>query len=56
MFVILFMILSWGGPIGLGVFLGGLGIYYWGNSHDRRSKLEQSAAKRAAREQPRGDT
>lgn len=55
MFVILFMILSWGGPIGLGALLAGLGIYYWGNSHDRRSKLEQSAAERAAREQRGGD-
>lgn len=25
-----FLILSWGGPIGLGALLAGLGVYYWG--------------------------
>lgn len=28
--LILFLILSWAGPIGLGAFLAGLGVYYWG--------------------------
>jgi len=28
--LILFMIFSWAGPIGLGALLAGLGIYYWG--------------------------
>jgi hypothetical protein len=27
-----FLLLSWGGPIGLGIFLAGLGVYYWGLS------------------------
>jgi len=28
----LFLVLFWCGPIGLGVFLSGLGVYYWGRS------------------------
>lgn len=27
--------LLWGSPIGLGVFLAGLGIFYWGKSYDK---------------------
>jgi hypothetical protein len=30
----------WPGPIGLGFFLAGLGIYYWGLAHCRQSKME----------------
>jgi hypothetical protein len=26
------LVLSWGSPIGLGVMLAGLGVYYWGKS------------------------
>jgi hypothetical protein len=37
-FVILFMSLSWASPIGLGFFLGMLGVYYWGRSHDKKYK------------------
>ncbi|MCB0159582.1 MAG: hypothetical protein KDD83_15725 [Caldilineaceae bacterium] len=33
-----FLILFWSGPIGLGIFLAGLGVYYWGRSLDRKSK------------------
>jgi hypothetical protein len=28
----LFLSLFWCGPIGLGVFLAGLGVYYWGRA------------------------
>jgi hypothetical protein len=38
--LIWFLILFWCGPIGLGVFLAGLGIFYWGQSHARKSKQQ----------------
>ena len=38
--LIWFLILSWAGPIGLGAFLAGLGVFYWGQGYDRRSKKE----------------
>ena len=36
--VLWFLILFWSGPIGLGIFLAGLGVYYWGKSLDRKSR------------------
>jgi hypothetical protein len=27
-----FLTMSWGGPIGLGVFLAGLGVFFWGSA------------------------
>lgn len=30
LWLILFLLLFWSGPIGLGIFLAGLGVYYWG--------------------------
>jgi hypothetical protein len=34
----MFLVLFWCGPIGLGVFLSGLGVYYWGRSRAERAK------------------
>ena len=48
-FVLMFMILSWAGPIGLGVFLGGLGVLYGGMSRDRESKLAVRQSKDGTR-------
>jgi len=28
---------SWGSPIGLGILLMGLGVFYWGKSLDKKS-------------------
>jgi len=33
----MFVLLFWTGPIGLGVFLAGLGVFYWG-----RAKLDET--------------
>jgi hypothetical protein len=33
-----FLILFWPGPIGLGVFLAGLGVFFWGQSRMRKSE------------------
>jgi hypothetical protein len=38
--LVAFLVLFWTGPIGLGVFLAGLGVYYWGMSRYRLSKQE----------------
>jgi hypothetical protein len=35
-----FLILSWGGPIGLGVLLAGLGVFYWGQGQAKRAQKE----------------
>ena len=32
---------DWGGPIGLGIFLAGLGVYYWGRGYHEKSKKEK---------------
>lgn len=37
-FVTLLMIFSWGSPIGLGIFLALLGVYYWGKSFVKKEK------------------
>jgi hypothetical protein len=42
-FVLVFMILSWAGPIGLGIFLAGLGVYYWGRSLYEKSKKDENS-------------
>jgi hypothetical protein len=36
-----FVVLFWTGPIGLGFFLGGLGVFYWGRSMYLKSKNKQ---------------
>ena len=41
-FVLVFMILSWAGPIGLGIFLAGLGVYYWGRGYHEKSKKDKN--------------
>lgn len=41
-FVVWFLTLSWGGPIGLAIFLAGLGIYYWGRSLYNKSKKDDN--------------
>ncbi len=33
-----FLILFWTGPIGIGIFLTGLGILFWGISLNRKAK------------------
>lgn len=33
-----FLILSWAGPMGLGVFLAGLGVFFWGQARMRESQ------------------
>jgi hypothetical protein len=38
--LVAFLVLFWPGPIGLGIFLMGLGVYYWGLSKNRESKRE----------------
>ena len=35
-----FLVLFWTGPIGLGVFLAGLGVFYWGQGHVKKSQRE----------------
>jgi hypothetical protein len=37
-----FVLLFWTGPIGLGFFFVGLGVFYWGRSLYLRSKNEQT--------------
>jgi len=39
--LVLFLILFWSGPIGLGFFLMGLGVYYWGRSLYEKSKKSE---------------
>ena len=36
--LVMFLTLTWAGPVGLGVFLAGLGVYYWGRAQSRRAK------------------
>ena len=35
-----FMILSWGGPIGLGFLLAGLGVFLWGQGQAKKPGRE----------------
>jgi hypothetical protein len=37
--IISMVTISWGGPIGLGIFLMGLGVLYWGTA--QKQKAEQ---------------
>ena len=39
--VLVILALSWGGPIGLGILLIGLGVFYWGRSLDLKSKRDE---------------
>jgi hypothetical protein len=39
--IVWFGILSWGGPIGLGVLLAGLGVFFWGQGQARMSEKEK---------------
>lgn len=34
----LFLVLFWCGPVGLGIFLMGLGVYYWGRAQAAKSR------------------
>ena len=36
--LIWFLIFSWGGPLGLGVFLAGMGVFYWGQSRMKQAQ------------------
>jgi hypothetical protein len=40
LFVLVFMI---GGAIGMGFFLMGLGVFYWGRSLDKKSKQDDNS-------------
>jgi hypothetical protein len=37
----LWLVLFWTGPIGLGIFLAGLGVLFWGMAQDRKSKKNE---------------
>ena len=37
LFVLVIITISWGGPIGLGIMLAGLGIYYWGQAQKEKA-------------------
>jgi len=37
--VLVIITLSWGGPIGLGIMLMGLGVFYWGQA--QKAKTEE---------------
>jgi len=41
--VLVILALSWGSPIGLGILLTGLGVFYWGRSLDSKSKNDKSS-------------
>jgi hypothetical protein len=41
--VIVILAVSWGSPIGLGVFLIGLGVFYWGKSLEMKSKKDKNS-------------
>jgi hypothetical protein len=36
--LVLFLSISWGGPIGLGILLMGLGVFYWGKAQEKKAK------------------
>ena len=42
-FVLVILAVSWGSPIGLGILLIGLGVFYWGRSLDSKSKKDESS-------------
>ena len=42
-FVMVILALSWGSPIGLGILLIGLGVFYWGRSLDLQSKKDENS-------------
>jgi hypothetical protein len=35
--LVLFLSICWGGPIGLGIFLCGLGVFYWGKAQSDKA-------------------
>jgi hypothetical protein len=39
-FMIIILTVSWGSPIGLGILLAGLGVFYWGKSLEMKSKKD----------------
>jgi len=39
MWLVLFLSVTWAGPIGLGFLLAGLGVFYWGQA--QKAKTEQ---------------
>ena len=41
-FVIVILAVSWGSLIGLGIFLMGLGVFYWGKSLETKSKKDEN--------------
>ena len=36
--LVIFLLLFWCGPIGLGFFLMGLGVFYWGKAQAEKAK------------------
>ena len=45
--VLVILVLSWGSPIGSGILLTGLGVFYWGRSLDSKSKNDKSSLVKA---------
>jgi hypothetical protein len=43
-----FVVLFWSGPVGLGAFFAGLGVFFWGISKDRKSKDSKRAGQSEA--------
>jgi hypothetical protein len=41
--IVWFGIFFWSGPIGLGVFLAGLGVFYWGQGQLKKAEKAQGA-------------
>jgi hypothetical protein len=39
LFILLFLTITWAGPVGLGFLLAGLGVFYWGQA--QKAKAEQ---------------
>ena len=39
LWMVLLISITWGGPIGLGIMLMGLGVFYWGQA--QKAKTEQ---------------
>ncbi len=52
LFVLVIITLSWGGPIGLGILMMGLGVLYWGQA--QKAKTEQKQRHSPAGRSPLG--
>ena len=41
--IMVILALSWGSPIGLGILLIGVGVFYWGRNLDLKSKKDENS-------------